>query len=606
MPTERAAMTRHLTTFATLLALITVTYYSSLWADQTAVLFEIPDRPNPLASPLATPGGTITLSGIQPKSFNGYLDNFRSTQEVFDLLYESLLSSDPLTADFTPGLAKSWHVSADKKTFTFHIDPTAIWSDGQPVTANDVLWTFNAIMDPANETGPHKVALGVFTPPEVIDPHTIRFTARQAHWRNLMAAGGFAILPSHIFRDKDFNTINFEFPVVSGPYHFAEMRENSSLRLERRPDWWGRTRKANHHIFNFQTINYRFFNDQDNAFEAMKKGDIDLYAVYTARIWANELRGPRFDNNWIIKRRIRNHSPIGFQGFAMNMRRPPFDDLRVRKALAHLLDRETLNSTLMFNAYFLHRSYYEDLYDSQTTCTNTLLNFNPNLAASLLADAGWLPNPKTGLLEKSGRNLTINFLTRDASTDRFLAIYSEALKKVGITLVINRKDFAAWMRDMDAFNFDMTWCSYGGGIFRDPEYMWHSTEADRPAGNNITGFKNKNVDAWIEEQKQEFDIQKRNTILRHIDSTLAATIPYILLWNIDTTRLLYWDKFGMPDTVLSKYGGEGSAIVYWWYDPDSAADLKEAINDNLPLPARPLEVNFDQLFTTPHRLPKTR
>ena len=557
------------------------------------------DRANPVASPHAVAGGTLTLSGIQPKSFNGYLDNFRSTQEVFDLLYETLLGTDPLTVDFAPGLACRWSVSEDKRTFTFHLDPAARWSDGRPVTAADVRWTFDAVMDPANDTGPHKVALGVFAPPEALDERTVRFTAREAHWRNLLAAGGFAILPRHAFGGVDFNTINFAFPVVSGPYRFAAMRENSDLRLERRADWWGRARASGAGVYNFQTIIYRFFTDQDNAFEAMKKGDIDVYAVYTARIWANELRGPRFDNNWILRRRIRNHSPVGFQGFAMNLRRPPFDDLRVRQALASLLDRETMNRTLMFNAYFLHRSYYEDLYDAQHPCTNPVFAYDPGRAAALLREAGWAPNPKTGLLEKAGRPLAIRFLTRDGGSDRFLAVYSEALKRAGITLQIDRKDFASWMRDMDAFNFDMTWCSYGGGLFRDPETMWHSQEADRPAGNNVTGFKDPRVDAWIEEQKTEFDPLRRNAILRRIDAVLASSVPFILLWNTDATRLLYWDKFGMPATVLSKYGTEGAVVAYWWHDPDSAADLKAAMESGLPLPPRKSEVDFDAVFTPP-------
>lgn len=559
-------------------------------------VWAVDPSPPTLASPHAVAGGTLTLSGIQPKSFNGYLDNFRSTQEVFEMLYESLLGTDPLTLDFTPGLASRWSVSDDKRTFTFHLDPAARWSDGRPVSAADVRWTFDVIMDPASETGPHKVALGVFDPPEVLDEQTLRFTAREAHWRNLMAAGGLTILPRHVFEGKDFNTINFEFPVVSGPYHFAALRENSDLRLERRTDWWSRGRVANVGTYNFQTIIYRFFTDQDNAFEALKRGDIDVYAVYTARIWANELRGQRFANNWVLRRRICNHSPIGFQGFAMNLRRPPFDDLRVRQALAHLLDRATMNRTLMFNAYFLHRSYYEDLYDAQNVCTNPVFDFAPDRSAELLRHAGWAPDPKTGILTKEGRPFAIRFLTRDGSSDRFLAVYAEALKRAGIALTIDRKDFASWMRDMDAFNFDMTWCSYGGGVFRDPEYMWHSREADRPAGNNVTGFKDTRVDDWIEEQRTEFDPLQRNATLRQIDAVLAANVPFILLWNTDATRLLYWDKFGMPSTVLSKYGNEGAVPAYWWFDPDSAADLKDAMANDLPLPPRSEEVLFDAAF----------
>jgi len=219
-----------------------------------------------------------------------------------------------------------------------------------------------------------------------------------------------------------------------------------------------------------------------------------------ARIWANETQGERFDRNWIVRQRIRNHNPIGFQGFAMNLRRPPFDDVRVRRAFAHLLDRETLNRTVMYGAYFLHRSYYEDLYDADHPCENPVHAFDPAKAGALLAEAGYTLNPATGVLEKAGKPLVFTFLTRDGSTDNFLAFYGDALRKAGIDMKIARKDFAAWMRDMDTFNFDMTWAGWNASLFKDPESMWAGKEADRTAGNNIAGLRNTEVDQLVELQ----------------------------------------------------------------------------------------------------------
>ena len=551
------------------------------------------DAPNPLASPDATPGGTLVLNGIQGKSLNGYLDNFSYTQQLFGALYETLLGMDPLTAEFTPGLALSWRISDDRLGFTFELDPAAKWSDGRPVTAEDVRWTWEKIMDPASDTGSSKLSLGAFDMPEVLGERTVRFRAREVHWRNLMSAGLFEILPKHAFENRDFNTLNFDFPVVSGPYRLGAFKENVSVTLERRNDWWARGRAMNQGINNFQTLTYRFFTDQDNAFEALKKGDIDIYAVYTARLWANETQGERFDKHWIVKQRVTNHQPVGFQGFAMNMRRAPYDDLRVRRALAMLLDRETLNRTFMYGAYFLHASYFEDLYINEFANTKpALIPFDPAAAQKLLTEAGWLRNAKTGALEKDGNPFTINVLTRDTTADRFLAFYAAELKKHGIELKIDRKDFASWMRDMQAFNFDMTWSAYGGGLFRDPEYMWSSTEATRPSGSNVTGFTDPEVDALIERQKTTFDIATRNAILRQIDAKLTAQVPYILLWNINSTRLLYWDKFGRPPTLLGKYGGESAATSLWWFDEDLAAELTDAMQNGDPLPARPEEVFY--------------
>ncbi len=558
------------------------------------------DTVNPLADPHAVAGGEMNIfAGQQPKSFNYYLDNNSFTAELFGALYETLLGMDPLTLAYVPGLAEKWAVSADKRQFTFWINPRARWSDGTPITAEDVRWTFEAIMNPANLTGPHKVALEVFEPPVIVGPLCIRFTARETHWRNLGAVGGFHILPRHVYEKQDFNKINFELPVVSGPYRLGEVKEGVFVTLERRPDWWNRDAPSVCGIANFARLKFRFYAEQENAFEAFKKGEMDLFAVYMARLWINETAGERFERHWIVRQSVFNRNPIGFQGFAMNMRRPPFDDRRVRQAIAHLVNRPKMNRTLMYSQYFLHRSYYEDLYDEQHPCPNPLVEFDPDAARRLLAEAGWQPDPKTGWLQKDGRRFTFRFLTRDVSSGKFLAIFAEDLKKVGIEMIVDQKDWAAWAKDMDEFNFDMTWAAWSAGVFKDPEGMWSSKEADRRGGINITGFRNPRVDELIERQKTILDVAERHAICREIDAIVFNEHPYALLWNIDYVRLLYWNKFGTPPTVLSKYGREDSAYWYWWFDEDAEADLRHAMAERLSMPPRPAAVRFEEVFRSP-------
>jgi len=566
-------------------------------ADQVFPGPEWKDGPHPLASPDAVVGGEISVfAGQYSKSFNYYLDNNMFTLQVFSSLYETLLENDPLTAEYVPGVAEKWSISDDKLTFTFWIDEHAKWSDGKPITAEDVRWTFDAILNPANLTGIHKVALEKFHPPEVVSERVIRFKAKEVHWRNLGAAGGMHILPSHVMRDLDFNKINFEFPVVSGPARIGEIKEGIFVKMKRRDDWWGWTRAANRNLFNFETITFRFYAERENAFEVFKKGKIDIYPIYTSRLWINETKGEKFEKNWIVKQKVQNYQPQGFQGFVMNMRRPPFDDVRVRKAMAHLLDRERMNRTLMYSQYYMHRSYWEDLYDRSTPCENPYFEFNPDKARALLKDAGWSPNPKTGILEKDGKPFAFKFLTRSATSEKFLAIFTEDLKDVGIELTIDKKDWATWAKDMDTFNFAMTWAAWGASIFKDPEGMWASKEAERKSGNNYAGFSSPRVDTLIEKQKTLFDVGERHAICREIDGILAAQCPYALLWNINYVRLLYWNKFGMPDTVLTKYGDERSAYALWWHDEDSAADLEDAMENGEHVPGRPPEVVFDETF----------
>jgi len=555
------------------------------------------DKLNPLASRQAVPGGEISIfAGQYPKSLNYYLDNNVLSAEIFGAMFESLLSINPVTLEYEPGIAEKWLISDDKKSFTFYIDKKARWSDGTEITAHDVKWTYDAIMDPKNLTGPHKLDMQRFQPPVVINKYTIRFIAKTVHWKNLGVASGFHVLCEHACKKKDFNKLNFEFDVVSGPYKLGEINEGLYLILRQRKDWWGISSKRSKGTGNFQSLKFKFFAERENAFEAFKKGMIDLFPIYTARLWVNETKGNSFLKNHIIKQKIYNYHPVGFQGFAMNMRKPPFEDIRVRKAMAFILDRKKMNATLMYGQYFLHRSYFEDLYTKQNPCPNQIIEMNKEKARHLLRQAGWEVNPKTGFLEKDGKKFSFRFLTRSSSSEKFLSIYAEDLKDVGIELVIDKKDWAAWVRDMEEYNFQMTWAAWGSGIFKDPESMWSSKEAERKSGNNITGFKNPVVDQLIEKQKSVFDIKKRNKIYRRIDQIIYDTYPYVLLWNINYTRLLYWNKFGTPDTVLSKYGNESSAYWYWWLDEDSEADLQDAVKNKEFLPPTESSIYFDEIF----------
>lgn len=546
------------------------------------------EAPNPLASEFAEKGGMlVAYMGPYPKSFNYYLDQNVTSAELFGQLFETLLGENPVTLDLEPLLAEQCVLGDDRRTFTFRMNPRAQWSDGRPVTAEDVRWTFATVMDPKNLTGPHKIGLERFAPPVVLDAETIRFVAKEVHWENLLTLAGLQVLPKHALEGRDFNLQNFEFPVVSGPYRLGAIKEGIQVSLVRRPDWWAGTLPRFQKVANFDVLRFRFFEERDNAFEAFKKGEIDLFPVYTAHVWANETGGEKYDRNWIVKQEIANKKPIGFQGIALNLRRPPLDDPRVRRALAHLYHREKMNATLMYNAYFLHRSYYEDLYDAAHPCGNELIAFDKEQARALLAAAGWTADPATGRLAKDGRPLRLTYLSRGDSDDKFTAIFQEDLKDVGIELAVDKKDWAAWTKDMDEYQFDLTWAAWSAGLYKNPESMWASKEADRPSGQNITGYRNPEVDALIDAQRTEFDVQKRHDIVRKIDALVAADVPYVLLWNKSDTRLLWWNKFGMPDAPLGKYGDERSAHAYWWYDPDAVADLAHAKQTGRALPARP-------------------
>ncbi|MBU3916084.1 ABC transporter substrate-binding protein, partial [bacterium] len=318
---------------------------------------------DPIANPAAVKGGTLNLwGGAFPKSLNYWLDQWHLSGEISGLLFESLVGLHSTRNEPVGYLADHWEISKDKKTFTFHISSKAQWSDGKPITAEDIQFYFDVIMDPKNLTSVFRVSLKRFDRPEIIDNKTIRIHAKDDHWQNFWEAGGLSAFPKHVWQNKDFNKQKFNFPVVSGPYRIKEIKKNRFVILSRRDDWWARDEKYFKFKYNFNQIKYKFIEDQYKSLEVFKKGEFDILPIYTSLIWAKQTDFKQVQKNWIIRQEIYNQEPKGFQGYTINLRKPTFKDVRVRRALSHLYNRELMNEKLMFNQYFLLNSYYPDLY----------------------------------------------------------------------------------------------------------------------------------------------------------------------------------------------------------------------------------------------------
>ncbi len=533
---------------------------------------------DPIANVEAVPGGTYnTWGGPSPKSLNMWLDYNSFSANVMGLLFENLVALHSVEDEPVGVLAERWETSKDGKTFTFHIDPRARWSDGTPITAGDFQFYYDVIMNPENMTPIFRVGLSRFTRPEAVDSLTLKITAKEAHWSNFWEAAGLVAFPAHVWEGKDFNDINYDFPVVSGPYHLGQVRRERFITLERRGDWWGRVKRYNQNKYNFATIRYRFMEDRNKALEAFKKGDFDVYPIYTASLWA-EKTGPRdipgITNGWVARKEIYNREPKGYQGFAINLRRAKFKDVRVRLALSHLLNRELMNDKLMYNQYFLLNSYYPDLYPDNMNPDAPLIGYDPERARSLFAEAGWTPGPD-GILAKNGERFTLTFLT--ASVMPHYNVYLEDLKKAGIDAKVEQMSHSTISKRIDNHDFDLYWAAWGASRLRNPEASWKSSTADEAASNNFPGLKDAQIDALIARQKTEMDLGRRNGILKQIDQRLTTLVPYVLLWQSEKTRLLYWNRFGMPQHVLDKYNREDAALTYWFVDSTRNANVAQRI-----------------------------
>ncbi len=547
---------------------------------------------DPIAVPTAQRGGTFaTWGGPFPKSLNAWLDYNSFSNSVCGLMFEPLVSLHSTKDEPVGILAESWETSEDGTTFTFHLDPRAKWSDGEPVTAEDVQFYFDVIMNEKNLTSLFRVDLSRFSRPEVVDPHTLRITANEPHWANFWAAAGLVAFPKHVWQDVDFNQQNFEFPVVSGPYQLEEVKTNRSVKLKRRGDWWGRAKRYNVGKYNFDHLLFVSMEDRNKMLEVFKKGEIDSYPIYTAQIWAEKTNFPQVKKNWVVRQEVENREPKGVQGLILNLRREKLQDPRVRQALALVFNRELMNEKLMFNQYFILNSYYPDLYPNNTNPDVAATPYDPAKARELLKEAGWEVG-SDGILAKDGQPFDLSILFHGEDL-RHMNIYIQDLKAIGIRPRIDQVSRASFTKRTDTQDFDMFWLNTGAGRLRDPEASWSSKQANEIATNNYSGVADPKIDELIEQQKTEPDLAVRNDILRQIDARLMEISPFILMWQSRGARLLYWNKFGTPKFVLDKFNREDSAMTYWWLDPKKEAALNEAMKTNTALPAEPTEVVYE-------------
>jgi len=548
---------------------------------------------DPIANPKAVKGGTYTSLGSSfPKSLNMFLDYNSFSAEIMGMLFESLVSLHSSMNEPVGILAESWDISEDKKIFTFHIHPEARWSDGKPVTAEDVQFYYDVMMDSKNMTSIFRVDLKRFERPDVMDEKTVQIVAKEVHWSNFWTAAGMVAFPKHVWKDVDFNKQNFEFPVVSGPYRLKEVKKNRYIILERRTDWWARIKKYNQYKYNFDYIKYKFMEDRNKALEAFKKGEFDAYAIYTASIWANQTEFDQVKKGWVIRQSVYNQEPKGFQGFAINLRRPIFQDVKVRDALCYLLNREIMNEKLMFNEYFLLNSYYPDLFPNNINPDIELRKYDPEKARALLNEAGWQVGPD-GFLQKDGKSFEIKFLNYSEDL-RHLNIYLEDLKNVGIKASIDQLSMSSVRKKIDDHDFDLYWINWGASRLRDPEASWDSSTANEIATNNISGVADPVIDSLIKEQKTEMSLDKRNEILKKIDKRLNEIIPYVFLWQADHHKILYWKRFGTPQYVFDKFNREDVITTYWWLYQEKDKALKEAMKNNNSLPLEPDKVVYSE------------
>lgn len=551
------------------------------------------DKAKGIGSPLAKKGGTInTVITAYPPSLRimGKLASSTFNTVLEGLVYEPLMGMHPVTMKYIPGIANRWYIAPDKMTFFFKLDPKAKWSDGKPVLSYDYVATWDlavdeGLQDPFSNDYWHK-----YERPVALTPDIIMIKSKILNWRSFMScAVSLSLLPEHIIGNITGKTYlkkyQFKMPVGTGPYRYLSSKTNEEIILVRRKNYWAKDSNLNKGTYNFDKIRFVCITDDNLVKEKFKKGELDFMQVGIARQWHQNFipkEMTKLAKGWIQKRRVYTHKPAGTSGMAFNIRKPPFNDIRVRKAVAHLYNRELMMDKLFFNEYiYLDSLYANSPYENPN---NPKIRFDEDEAIDLLEEAGWLQGSMNddGYLVKDGKEFEIIMPYVDKSSERMHTIFQEDLKNVGIKLTLKQVTWATLIKMLNERNFTMIPMGFSGLIFPNPESSLHSKFADKKNNNNIWGFKNKRVDEICDKYPAMFNLDDRIKACREIDEIVSKAHIWAYGWYSNNSRLLYWNKFGMPEFILGKTANrpDSSIIAYWWFDDVKEKRLKEAKKEN--------------------------
>ena len=459
----------------------------------------------------------FTLKGSPPSG----LDNL-----VFETLAVSSLD-EPFAAYGL--IAKDIELADDRLSVIYTIDENARFSDGSPITPEDVQFSLNTMKSDAAHPF-YQAYLQDITGSDILDKNRIRFNFARVNRELHMIASQLPIFSRKYYTEHPFDDPSMVPPVGSGPYVVDSVNPGKSITYKRNPNYWAIDHPTRKGMFNFDTITYKYFRDQIVSVEAFKANVFDFMYINIAKQWARDLVGPKFESKQIMKEYMPHRNNQGMQGFVFNQRNPLFQDRKVRKALGMAFDFEWANNKLFFNEYTRSASYFSNSHLAATGLpegleleylqpfkdqlppeifTQPLTPFSSNTpngirdnlraAKNILIEAGW--TVKDGrLVDKEGKPFEFEILLVSPSFERVMAGYVNNLSKLGVNASYRTIDPALYIDRLNRFDFAMTVHVFGqsqspGNEQRD---FWYSESADRQGARNLIGIKDPIVDQLVD------------------------------------------------------------------------------------------------------------
>ena len=522
--------------------------------------------------------------------------NLIQTRGIHLLMFEYLVQVHPETMEFIPCLASHWKIEDDKEkkvqTFWFRINPKARWSDGSEVTAEDVRATWwHRTQDDRTDPSSVMTFRENYEEPKVHDKYVLSVRTKELNWRLFLYFGaGMQIYPAKECK-LDGKTYlddwNWKLWTGSGPYLLKEenIKKGDSITLVRRGDWWAENELWARNTYNFEQVKFIVVRDPELQYEMFKKGELDWHLVNRAKRWADEMpKEELFQKGWAKRRKVYNDAPQGFSGIAFNMREKPFDDKRVRLAFAHLFNLDKLIEKLFYKEYECLTTYHPG---GGWGAANERIKFDPDKAEQLLAEAGFKDRDADGfLVGPDKKRFEVTLELGSPVMERIYLVVKEDFEKSGIQLNLKVVDNSSLIKKVTERHFKIHHQAWGGILFPNPETSWRSDLADKPANNNLTGFKSKRVDELCEKYNITFDRAEQKKIVQEIDKIIFDEHPYALAWYGPYLRFAYWDKFGHPETYFTRIGDEvdEQMVLLWWSDPEREKAMIEAKKTGGSLP----------------------
>jgi microcin C transport system substrate-binding protein len=498
-------------------------------------------------------------------------------------------------------IAETMEMPDNRSWVIFNLRKEARFHDGSPVTAADVVGTFETLKAKGH---PHyRAYYHDVVKVEALSDHRVKFSFTEGENREMpLIVGELPVLPKALYAKPDFDKTTLEPPMGSGPYKVKTVNPGRSVSFERDPNYWARDLAVNRGRHNFATIRYEYYRDENIQVEAIKGGEYDVRVENSSRSWSTAYDTPAVTAGQLIKEEIPNEVPGGMQCWVFNLRKPLFQDRALRQALAYAFDFEWSNKTLFYGLYARTASYFanselaskglpspEELrileplraqlppevftteYKPPTTDGSGQMRDNLATALKILKDGGWEVRNNKLTHVKTGRVAEFEILLSSPAFERITLPFAKNLERLGVTARVRNVDPVQYQKRVEKFDFDMTNSGFGQSLSPGNEQrdFWGSAVADVEGSRNVLGLKDPAIDKLVDLVIAAPDRDQLITRTRALDRALLWGHYVIPQWHSRVFRVVHWNMFSRPET-LPKYG---LALDTWWVDQAKLATL---------------------------------